>query len=160
MAAHLPGRGLRRPLRRSRRRTRVRRRRRPPRPPYAKWLGSAFARTHASPRLTPVLTAVLAATDWHTRERHLAQAYEIVAGIHNQLDLTHRVDPATRPYHSRPFQVLHAERFTRALSARITDPTLRDLPAVGSVDQFMDSTDVLTRPELTRAVSDVMRKPR
>jgi hypothetical protein len=129
-------------------------------PPYAKWLGSAFARTHAAPRLTPVLSAALAATDWHTRERHLGQAYEIVAGIHNQLDLTHRLDPTTRPYHSRPFQVLHAERFARALSSRITDPTLRDLPAVGSADQFMDSTDVLTRPELTRAVSDVMRKPR
>lgn len=128
-------------------------------PPYGKWLGSAFARTHAAPRLTSVLTAVLAAPDWHTRERHLAHGYEIVAGIHNQLHLTDRVDPATRPYHSRPFQVLCAERFTKALTARITDPALRDLPTVGAVDQFVDNTDVLTRPEITRAVSDLMRKP-
>jgi len=97
-------------------------------PPYNKWLGTAFSRTTAGHRLIPVLTAALSATDWHTREKHLAYAYEAVAGIHNQLNLTDRVDPATRPYHSRPFRVLHAERFTRALTARITDRALRDLP--------------------------------
>ncbi|MEV6172791.1 DUF4037 domain-containing protein [Streptomyces sp. NPDC051954] len=129
-------------------------------PPYGKWLGSAFARTHAAPHLTPVLTAALAATDWHTRERHLSRGYEIAGDIHNQLDLTHRVDPATRPYHSRPFSVLHAERFAEALTRRIADPALRELPAVGAVDQFVDSTEVLVRPELTRAVSDVMWKQR
>ncbi|MEU9290144.1 DUF4037 domain-containing protein [Streptomyces sp. NPDC048275] len=128
-------------------------------PPYSKWLGSAFARTPWGPRLTPDLTATLAATDWRTREQRLAHAYETVAGLHNQLNLTDRVDPATRSYHSRPFQVLRADRFTKALTARITDPALRDLPPVGSVDQFLDSTDVLSRPELARAVSHAVRKP-
>ncbi|WP_425472238.1 DUF4037 domain-containing protein [Streptomyces cyaneus] len=128
-------------------------------PPYGKWLGSAFARSRVGPRLTPDLTAVLAATDWHTREQHLTHAYEIVAHLHNELALTDRVAPTTRPYHSRPFQVLRADRFTEALTARITDPVLRDLPLVGAVDQFLDSTDVLTRPELTRAVGQDLRKP-
>lgn len=128
-------------------------------PPYGKWLGSAFARTAAGPRLSPVLTAALAATDWHTRERHLVHAYEIVAHQHNQLHLTDRVDPATRAYHSRPFQVLRADRFTTALTARITDPTLKDLPLFGAVDQFVDSTDVLTRPEPARTLSHDIRKP-
>ncbi|MER6356709.1 DUF4037 domain-containing protein [Streptomyces sp. NPDC001634] len=122
-------------------------------PPYGKWLGSAFARTPTAPRLTPVLTAALAATDWRTREDHLAHAYEIVALMHNQLELTDQVDPTTRAYHSRPFRVLRAERFTQALTARIKDPALRDLPVVGAVDQFVDSTDVLGRPELTRAAA-------
>lgn len=103
-------------------------------PPYNKWLGTAFARTTAGHRLIPVLTAALSATDWHTREKHLAYAYEAVAGIHNQLNLTDRVDPATRPYHSRPFRVLHAERFAGALTARITDRTLRELPAENGVE--------------------------
>lgn len=97
-------------------------------PPYGKWLGSAFARTAAGPRLSPVLTAALAATDWHTRERHLAHAYEIVAHQHNDLHLTDRVAPTTGPYHSRPFKVLHADRFTAALLARLGDPVLKDMP--------------------------------
>lgn len=128
-------------------------------PPYGKWLGSAFARTAAGPRLSPVLTAALATTDWHTRERHLAHAYEIVAHQHNQLRLTDRVARGTRAYHSRPFQVLRADRFTAALTARITDPSLKDLPPIGAVDQFVDSTDVLSRPELARTLSHDVRKP-
>ncbi|KMS68979.1 hypothetical protein ACM01_36915 [Streptomyces viridochromogenes] len=128
-------------------------------PPYGKWLGSTFARTAAGPRLSPVLTAALAATDWHTRERHLVHAYEIVAHQHNQLRLTDRVDPATRAYRSGPFQVLRADRFTAALTARITDPSLKDVPPVGAVDQFIDSTDVLSRPESSRALSHDVRKP-
>lgn len=129
-------------------------------PPYGKWLGSAFARTAAGPRLFPVLTAALAATDRHAREQHLAHAYEIVAHQHNQLHLTDRVDPATRAYHSRPFQVLRADRFAEALTARITDPALKDLPPVGAVDQFADSTDVLTRPALARALTTTVQQTR
>ena len=85
-----------------------------------------------------VLAPVLAATDWHTREHHLSRAYEAIAATHNQLGLTDPVDPATRPYHSRPFQVLHAERLTAALSTRITDPAIRSLPMTGAVDQFIE----------------------
>ncbi|MCX4451155.1 DUF4037 domain-containing protein [Streptomyces sp. NBC_01789] len=122
-------------------------------PPYGKWLGSAFARTPQASALTPSLTAALAATDWHTRELHLARAYATVAEAHNGLGLSAPVDPATRPYHQRPFQVLHAERFAEALTSSITDPAVRALPMTGAVDQFIDNTDALSRPDLTRAAS-------
>jgi hypothetical protein len=112
-------------------------------PPYGKWLGTAFAQ--CSPDLVPTLRAVLAATDWHERERHLAHAYETVAARHNELGMTEFVDPTTRPYHDRPFQVLHAERFAHALRASITDPDVVDLPPHGSVDQHVDNTDALQR---------------
>ncbi|MFF4254101.1 DUF4037 domain-containing protein [Streptomyces sp. NPDC001663] len=118
-------------------------------PPYDKWLGSAFARTSAGHHLTPVLTATLTATDWRTRDKHLNQAYESVADEHNQLGLTDRVNPTARP-----------ERFTDALTARISDPTIKELPIVGAVDQFVDAPDVLTRPQLARALYQDVRKPR
>lgn len=122
-------------------------------PPYSKWLGSAFARTPHAAALTPDLTAALTVADWRTREHHLARAYETVAAAHNDLGLTAPVDPATRPYHTRPFQVLHAERFTAALTARINDPEIRSRPLIGAVDQFVDSTDVLSHPEFARAAT-------
>ncbi|MHC5906947.1 DUF4037 domain-containing protein [Streptomyces sp. S6] len=128
-------------------------------PPYGKWLGSAFARTPQAPALTPHLTATLAATDWQAREQHLAHAYETVAAAHNRLGLTDPVDPTTRPYHTRPFRVLRAERFAAALSARVTDPAVRALPVVGAVDQFVDSTDVLSRPRRTRAATQAVVHP-
>lgn len=122
-------------------------------PPYSKWLGSAFARTPQAAALTPLLTGALAATDVHTREDRLARAYEAVAAAHNRLGLTAPVDPATRPYHARPFRVLHAERFAEALTARITEPSVRALPTTGAVDQFADSTDVVCDPRRARAVT-------
>ncbi|MDU0290506.1 DUF4037 domain-containing protein, partial [Saccharothrix longispora] len=119
-------------------------------PPYSKWLGSAFAR-YAD--LVPVLRSVLAAGDWRERERHLAAAYESVAATCDALGLAEPVDPATRPFHDRPFRVLRADRFTRALRAAVTDPEVAALPLVGAVDQYVDSTDVLSHPDRARALT-------
>lgn len=116
-------------------------------PPYSKWLGSAFARYA---ELVPVLRAVLAAGDWREREEHLAVAYEHLAAVCNGLGLAEPVDPTTRPYHTRPFRVLRAERFTRALTAAVTDPEVAALPLVGAVDQVVDSTEVLSHPDRLR----------
>ncbi|SHI40230.1 protein of unknown function [Nocardiopsis flavescens] len=122
-------------------------------PPYSKWLGTAFTRTPAAAGLTPHLKAALTATDHPTREHHLCLAYERTAREHNRLGLTDPVDPSTRPFHNRPFRVLGADRLAAALRSRITDPALRELPEAGAVDQYVDSTDVLTRPHLARATA-------
>src|SRR5699024_5811450 len=122
-------------------------------PPYSKWLGSAFARTPGAAELTPHLIAALTAADWRTREHHLCRAYDHAARAHNRLGLTDPVDPTTRPFHDRPFRVLGADRLATALRPRIAAPALRALPASGAVDQYVDNTDVLTRPPLARATA-------
>lgn len=78
------------------------------------------------------------------------------AGMHNELGLTEPVDPSTRPYHDRPFRVLRAERFTAALAAGITTPEIRSLPIGGSIDQCVDSTDVLSDDLRSRAAARVV----
>ncbi|MEY9929916.1 hypothetical protein ABH926_004556 [Catenulispora sp. GP43] len=120
-------------------------------PPYSKWLGSAFARCDAAAVLTPPMTAALAATDWKTRERHLGQVYELVAEQHNQLGFTEALDPSTRLYFERPFQVIGADRFVRALMEKVADADIRALPLIGAVDQFADSTDFLGDGDRTRS---------
>jgi hypothetical protein len=112
-------------------------------PPYSKWLGTAFSALPCAGALTPSLTAALAATSWQERERHLTVAYEFVAGMHNELGLTEPLDTKVRYFHSRPFLVLDARRFSHALVATVTDPDLEDLPYVGAFDQFVDSTDMI-----------------
>jgi hypothetical protein len=114
-------------------------------PPYGKWLGTAFSRLPIAAELSPLLTATLAATEWRERERPLGDAYELVAGACNELGLSEAVVPATRNYHGRPFRVLHAERFTAALLDSVTDTGIEALPQIGAVDQYVDSTDFLTR---------------
>jgi hypothetical protein len=125
--------------------------------PYSKWLGSAFRRLRAAKSLEPALRGALAATDFRTRETHLCDAYESVAALQNASGLSAPVDPKRRPYHSRPFQVLRAERFAQALAETITDPDLRTLALVGSVDQWADSTDLLNQPQAVQAAVHALK---
>jgi hypothetical protein len=119
--------------------------------PYSKWLGSAFVRLSVADDLTPIMRSAVTATDYPTRERLLCDAYELVANAQNATGLAHPVAPGRRRYHGRPFLVLHAERFSRALHDTISDPELRQRPLTGSVDQWADSTDLLAHPEAIRA---------
>jgi hypothetical protein len=119
--------------------------------PYTKWLGTAFATLDAAADVAPALDRALAGTTHDEREQGLADAYEAVARRHNELGITSPVDPATRPYHGRPYRVLHAERFVAACRERLTDPEILQLPLIGAVDQFVDSTDALGDPSRREA---------
>lgn len=123
--------------------------------PYSKWFGTAFALLPGAAELIPILEAITAATDFATREDALVRAYEILAQRHNTLRLTAEVDPSVRQFFTRPFRVLFGDRFAAACKDAIEDPWLRELPSVGSVDQFVDSTDVLSasdRPQRLRGL--------
>ena len=115
--------------------------------PYTKWFGSAFAELPLASGLQLLFTRVLEATQGAARERALGDALEGVAAAHNEAAITDPIDPTTRPYHSRGFRVLLADRFADACIERVSDPWLRSLPLVGSIDQFADSTDILQFPE-------------
>jgi hypothetical protein len=121
-------------------------------PPYSKWLGTAFARVPGTAALGASLAAALSATGWPARERHLSRGYVIAAEAHNRLGLTGLVDPSTRLFFDRPFQVLDAGRFADALTATISDPLVKRWPPIGAADQFMDNTDALGDPRYPRAV--------
>jgi hypothetical protein len=110
--------------------------------PYSKWYGTAFKRLAAARDLLPILTGVRQANDWHERERYLTRAYTFVAEQHNALGITPPVDPSTRDYFGRPFQVLFSGRLVEALLAAIPDDHLKQLKTIGSVSQFSDSTAV------------------
>ena len=116
--------------------------------PYSKWLGTAFSRLSCAATLTPLFEATLTAPDWQTRQQPLAEAYKVLATTHNTLNVTPPVDPTTRPFFNRPFQVLFAGRFADALRDAIENAPLRNLPAIGAVDQFVDSTDLADDPAL------------
>lgn len=130
-------------------------------PPYAKWLGTAFA---ALPDIGPIAAALDAALDTgqdaHRRQAALCDAYEAVGAWQNRTGLSAPVDATRRPFFDRPYPVIDAGRFSTALLARIEDPDVTALPPVGAIDQYTDSTAVLTRPRLARALmTSVWRHP-
>ena len=62
------------------------------------------------------------------------------------------LDTGTKSFHERPYRVLGAERFAKAVSGEMRDESLRKIYAtvgpIGSIDQFADSTDLLMRSDL------------
>jgi hypothetical protein len=121
--------------------------------PYIKWLGSAFARLECAQGLGPIFTRVLEAGSWQKREEHLAAAYEFVATMHNDLGITHPLPTQVSHYYTRPFLVIHADRFVDAVRAAIKSEQVLALPEhLGSVDQFVDSTDALNYLDRFKAV--------
>ena len=120
--------------------------------PDHKWLGTAFSRLACASRLQPVLHDALGASDWREREGRLSAAYEIVAAMHNALDLTPPLATAVSPYHGGPYLTLYAGRFSGALAPTISDPAMRGIidraGLIGGIDQVADSVDVLTDTNL------------
>jgi hypothetical protein len=79
----------------------------------------------------------------------------LAAEAHNRLGLTEPLDPGTRPYFDRPYQVLGAGRLAAALSGAIADPLVRRLGPAGTADQVIDSTAALGDLRYARAVTSV-----
>jgi hypothetical protein len=124
--------------------------------PYSKWFGSAFTRLPSAARLTPHLDVVLAARGWHDRQQHLVDAYQVVATMHNDLGITESLSTQPSHFHGRPFLIIDAGQFADAIRDQIQDERVRNLPeAVGSIDQFVDSTDVLSNAALRRQAKTI-----
>ncbi|MET3422159.1 hypothetical protein BJ973_001371 [Actinoplanes tereljensis] len=136
--------------------------------PYGKWLGRAFAELPIATSVGPALAAALAAPSWPDREASIGTAMSTLATATNELGLCPPLDPSPRQFYNRDIRVLQADRYTIALSAEITDPTLRGvlervgvrhgvIPRLpGTIDQAVDSTDLLGDPARFRAAAPLL----
>jgi hypothetical protein len=116
--------------------------------PYSKWLGTAFSKLNCAERLMPLFTAALDSSTWQERETSLSQAYTLIAEMHNALGITPSLDTGVTYFHDRPFRVLGSGRFVEVIRDSIKDETVRRLPPyLGGVNQFVDSTDVLSNTD-------------
>lgn len=118
--------------------------------PYTKWFGTAFSRLDIAPRLSPILSKVLTSSSWKEREGNLADAYKIVAETHNLLKITEPLPIKVSSYHERPYLVIHGRQFAKAIRDTIKDEQLKNLPNIGSIDQFTDISDITENESLCR----------
>lgn len=118
--------------------------------PYPKWFGRAFSELKCAEDLSPIFKKVLAAEDWKTREKFLAEAYERVAAMHNALEITELLPAKADNFFGRPFLVIHLHgKFAEAICQQINDPIVKQLaekPLIGSIDQISDNTHILSDP--------------
>jgi Domain of unknown function (DUF4037) len=120
--------------------------------PYSKWFGSAYRALPHSDEVLPALEAALDAPDYPRREEALVAAYEALARLHNASGLTESLDPSVTFFYGRPFRVLSSDRFVQACLRHVRDDWLRGLPLMGSIDQVVDSTDVLEQTAVARTL--------
>jgi hypothetical protein len=121
--------------------------------PYDKWLGTAFGNLACASRARPLIAAALGARDYPALEPNLAGLYRMLGDMHNSLGVTGPMDPAPRPFFSRPYNVMRAERFANALLNAVQDGELQRIPVrMGAIDQFVDNTDLIEHPETYRKV--------
>jgi hypothetical protein len=128
--------------------------------PYPKWFGSAFRRLACAAELSPLLWEAQRAGTWQEREAALAGAYAVLARMHNALGLTAPLPEAVSPFHDRPFQVIHGERFAEALRAQIASDEVRQIAArsaIGGIDQWSDNTDLRAHIALRPALLALYR---
>ena len=127
--------------------------------PYSKWLGTAFSELNCAQELHPIFTAALLSASWREREKHLSQAYEITARLHNELQITKPLDEKVSNYHGRPYLVIGGYRFGLAIWETLGQESSREpiAPegkrrqfAVGSVNQLVESTNELSDIALCR----------
>ena len=127
--------------------------------PYYKWFGRAFADLPRAKELRGYVDGVWSAKKWSTRQKFFSKMYESLVRRHNELEVTEELRPKVSAFHSRPYLVIHGERIAEAIIARIASPKLKKInPYVGSIDQFVDSTDVLSNPSLWPLVCAVHKE--
>ncbi|MHA2368553.1 MAG: DUF4037 domain-containing protein [Candidatus Hodarchaeales archaeon] len=116
--------------------------------PYIKWFGTGFSQLQSAKVLTPILEDVFEATSWKERQEFLTQAYEIVARMYNDLGITKPMKAKVSNFHNRPFLIIQAEEFAATIYEIIQDTEVLSLPKLlGGIDQFVNSTDVLSKPQ-------------
>lgn len=124
--------------------------------PYSKWFGMAFNQLSCSGELQPIFMRVLQAQDWRARQEFLAQAYEIVARLHNTLGITIPMQETAAQYYGRPYLVAGDERYVEELRRVLTSEEVRNIKhQLGSINQFVDSDDKLNNLDLCQKLKNV-----
>lgn len=120
--------------------------------PYAKWLGTALARTVIGGQIGPHLQEAAHVRNWHERELGINAAGIALIDHLNTLGLTDPISAKPSQFHTRPFLVLPGEDIAHALHASLADTALAGLPPfVGGIDVITDSTDALKHPAFRQA---------
>ena len=126
--------------------------------PYTKWFGTAFAELECASELDPIFKDVLASTTWKERETNLARAFRVIARMHNALKITRPIVEDVSNYGGRPYLVFEPPDLMGDIISSFTDEEVKAIKhGLGSVNQFVDSTDQLSNLPLLRILKVVYK---
>ncbi|CAF3306247.1 unnamed protein product [Rotaria socialis] len=118
--------------------------------PYPKWFGTGFRQlTTYGSDFESILRQVQLANTWQQREYHLSIVYQHLANITKERLFNKIENPKDTitteisQFHNRPFQVINGGSIADVIFNQIENNHIRQLPKIGSIDLFADSTDVM-----------------
>jgi hypothetical protein len=124
--------------------------------PYSKWFGTAFSRLDCAQKLSPIFQEVLQASEWNQRQIFLAKAYEVIAQLHNALNITIPLGEKASQYFGRPYLVVGDGRYVKELMNALTSEEVKNINHdLGSVNQFIDSDDQLNNLFLCKRLKEL-----
>jgi hypothetical protein len=115
--------------------------------PYPKWFGTAFKKLKCAGNMSPLLDKVLSVSNWREKEKYLSMAYELLVKKQNSLKICECLSPKVSLFFNRPFKVIQADRFAKAIVANIKDKEVKRIAGkglIGGIDQISDNTDILS----------------
>jgi hypothetical protein len=113
--------------------------------PYTKWFGTAFSELECASELGPIFRDVILSVTWKERESNLARAYRVIARMHNALKITRPIVEDVQHYHGRGYIVFEPPELISDIVNSFTDEEVKAIKhGLGSVNQFIDSTDQLS----------------
>jgi Domain of unknown function (DUF4037) len=126
--------------------------------PYSKWFGTAFSRLDCAAELSPIFKDVLLSLTWKERETNLSRAYRVIARMHNALKITPTIVEEVQNYFGRPYLVFESPDLVRDIISNFTDEEVKAIKhSLGSVNQFVDSTNQLSNNSLLEMLKRVYR---
>lgn len=121
--------------------------------PYSKWFGTGFSKLKSAKKLTHIFHKIFSSENWKEREKYMSEAYEIVATMHNNLNITDHIEIKTSNYYGRPFLVIHWDVFSEKIKKLITDKDILKIKSdIGSVNQFTNNVNLLENNDLLNKV--------
>jgi hypothetical protein len=123
--------------------------------PYPKWRGTVFRSLPVAAGLGSLVGDAVAAPGWREREDALAVACEVLLDLQRERGYPAPA-PVVIPFFDRPYRTVDGA-VLEGLLAGITDPDVARLPLVGSIEQWADSTDVLSSPDRRAALQAAYR---
>ena len=101
---------------------------------------------------------MLTSLTWKEREENLARAFRIVARMHNALQITRPIPEDVQQYFGRPYKVFEAPDLVRDILMNFTDDEVKAIKhGLGSVNQFVDSTDQLSHNPIVHMLKEIYR---
>ncbi|MHA2247800.1 MAG: DUF4037 domain-containing protein [Candidatus Hodarchaeales archaeon] len=123
--------------------------------PYAKWIGVGFKKLPLGIKLEPLLKKILEETEWKKREELLCEAYLILLEKQNMLGITLPLILNPKSFHNRPQTVIDTCMIVKELKKTITPPLSTIKHPIGTINEFIDSTDMITDPSFIKLIIQI-----